>query len=306
MIRVGVIRGGIWNFEESLNNGEAILSCLREDNLNSIYKPVDILIDRDGLWHIGGVPASMDKIAHSVDVIFNALYGGGHDGKIHQALDQHSIPYVGSSSFISALVHNRELAKIEFAKLGIKTPKHILYEAYLEDLDGEAKTYPERKAREVFERLPPPWIVKPLTRGSSMGAHVCKTMPELIRAFEVGMHEKVSILVEEMIEGRQTSISVLENFRNQAVYPFICVDNFSTAEKREVERFATLIHRGLHLKHFSQSDFIITPKKGIYAIEVKTLPKVDNSSHLYKHLEAVGSSIRGFLHHIIGLSLHKK
>ena len=83
MIRVGVIRGGISSeYEVSLNTGANVLSHLRSDIMNEKYKPIDILIDRDGTWHMQGRPVTLDHISNSVDVIFNALHGDfGEDGK---------------------------------------------------------------------------------------------------------------------------------------------------------------------------------------------------------------------------------
>src|ERR1035437_1534305 len=209
MIKVGVIRGGMsGEYEVSLASGAQVLSHLRSDVMKDKYKAVDIFIDRDGVWHINGIPTTMDKIIYKVDVIINALHGDyGEDGKVQQILEQWKIPYTGSGPFASAIGYNKFLTKQEFAKLGINTPRHILFPAYQEDFDEPKSRYAEKKAREVWERLPPPWIVKPLTGGSSMGVHVCKTFQSLVDAFEEGINEKVSILVEEFIKGKEATRS---------------------------------------------------------------------------------------------------
>ncbi|MEI6660385.1 MAG: hypothetical protein WCK91_03105 [bacterium] len=305
MIRVGVLRGGkADSFESSLASGGVVLSVLQSEPYNSKYKPIDILVDQDGVWHVGGVSVSMDKVLHFVDVVVNMLGNDyGSDGKVSQILQQWSIPHTGSSPMVSAIAHNLILAKDEFSKLGLKTPQHLLFEAYLEELDGSSDAYPARKAQEVFHKMPPPWIARPFTRGSSMGIHVCKTLPELIRAFEVGMNERVSVLVEELIEGKSASVSVLNNFRGQSIYPFLCLGNFSTGEKREAERLAQFIHDKMHLSHFSQSDFIITPKKGIYVLGLRTLPELHADSDLHDHLESVGVPTHELVDHLIRLAL---
>ena len=106
MIKVGVVRGGPSSeYEVSLKTGANVLSHLRGDKLNSIYKTIDILIDKNGIWHKNGIPTTIEKIFHSVDVIFNALHGDyGEDGKIQQVFDQWQIPYTGSGAFASALL----------------------------------------------------------------------------------------------------------------------------------------------------------------------------------------------------------
>jgi D-alanine-D-alanine ligase len=334
MIKVGVVRGGIsGEHEVSLLSGACVLSHLRSERMNNKYHAIDIFIDKDGIWHINGLPTSMDKIAHKVDVVFNALHGDyGEDGKIQQELEQWGIPYTGSGPLSSAIGYNKFLSKQEFAKLGIKTPRHILFPAYQEDFDGEKEEYSLKKAKEVWERFAPPWIVKPLTGGSSMGVHVCKTFESLVNAFKVGVNEKVSVLVEEFINGKEATVGVINDFRGQDIYALppieiripktsaffdneikyngqsqeICPGNFSDGEKRELEKLASLIHHGLDLKHYSRSDFIVHPRKGIYALEVNTLPGLTGESLMPKALNAVGSSLPDFIEHIINLALKRK
>jgi D-alanine-D-alanine ligase-like ATP-grasp enzyme len=273
MITVGVIRGGIGDeFEQSIATGGVVISYLLEhEQLKSQYKPIDILVDRAGAWHMSGIPVTPEKVYQSVDVIFNTLHS----------------PY------------DHLLAKQEFTRLGIKTPTHMLFEAYLEDLDGPRETYPARKAKEVFNKIPPPWRAFPLTKGTSMGIHVCKTLPELARAFAVGMNERVSVVVEELIEGAATSVSVVNNFRNQSTYVFLCTDNLSSRHKREVEELAKRIHNEFHIENYSQSHFVVHPRRGIYATHVMISPALHLTSHLHEHIASVGVTTAEFIEHMM-------
>lgn len=314
MIKVGVIRGGIGpKYEQSLATGATVLNHLRSDPMSAKYKAVDIFIDRDGLWHMSGRPTNMENVLNSTDVIFNALHGDfGEDGKLQQLLDQWNIPYVGSGAYASALSYNKEQAKERFDQLDIKTTRHILFPAYQQDFDGPIETYAQSKAKSVWERLPPPWIVKPLTRGSSMAIHVCKTFPELVRAFQVGVEEKVSVIVEEMVEGKHARVVVVPGFRGQDMYTFPAIEmrnsetitpgNFSYEEKKELERLAQLIHTGLYLDHYSVSDFVVHPKKGIFAVEVRTVPQLYQDSAIQRAFESTGATIPEFLTHVIEIA----
>lgn len=334
MLKIGVVRGGIsGEHSVSLSSGAQVLSHLRSGNMANKYSPVDIFIDKDGVWHMDGIPTTLDKVAKRVDVIVNALHGDyGEDGKIQQELELMGIPYTGSGPLSSAIGYNKLLTKQEFTKLGIKTPRHMLFPAYQEDFDGPKSRYAERKAREVWEKMSPPWIVKPLTGGSSMGVHVCKTFESLVNAFKDGMDKDVSVLVEEFIKGKEATVGVIDSFRGQKVYALppieirvpktsvffdnevkyngksqeICPGNFTEEEKRELERLASLIHTGLDLSHYSRSDFIVHPKKGIYALEVNTLPGLTGESLMPKALRAVGSDLPEFIEHIIKLAKKKR
>lgn len=334
MIRVGVVRGGISSeYDVSLKTGGNVLSHLRSDVMKDKYQTADILIDKEGLWHMNGIPTDLEHIFHKVDVIFNALHGDyGEDGKIQQIFEQWGIPYTGSSPFASALGYNKALSKDQFNILGIKTPRHLILPIYLEDIDGPREEYASSKARDIWNKLPPPWIVKPLAGGSSVGMHLCKTFPELINAINKTTESKSSILVEEFIAGKEATVGVIDEFRGKKVYTLpaveiripksskffdyeakysgatkeICPGNFTYEEKAELERLAALIHTGLNLNHYSRSDFIVNPKKGIYALEVNTLPGLTDESLTPKALSAVGVTMPEFISHIIKLALRKR
>ena len=64
------------------------------------------------------------------------------------------------------------------------------------------------------------------------------------------------------------------------------------------------IHKTLNLLHYSRSDFIIS-EKGIYFLEVNTLPGLTEDSLIPKSLEAVGSSLPEFLDHVISLAIEE-
>ncbi len=235
-------------------------------------------------------------------------------------------------AFASAVGFNKALSKEQFNILGIKTPEHILFPAYQEDIDGPRHKYAKNKARQVVGRISPPWIVKPLAGGSSVGMHFCKTFDELVIAFEKIIDSKESILIEEFIEGKEATVGILENFRDKDIYTLpvieirppetsaffdfeskyngksqeICPGNFTTKEREELEKLATLIHTGLNLDHYSRSDFIIHPQKGIYALEVNTLPGLTDESLFPKSLKAVGSDVPEFIDHLLKLARNKK
>jgi len=332
MIRVGVIRGGISSeYDVSLNTGGNVLSHLRSDKMNSKYKPVDVLIDKNGAWHINGKPASMNDLSNSVDVVFNALHGDfGEDGKLQTILEQWNIPYTGSGPFPSAVGYNKVLAKEQFSRLGIKTPIHTTIEPDFdsgEDINKKA----QENARAIWQKFGAPWVVKPQSSGSSFGVKICKTFPELVEALTVALEEKSNLLIEEMIDGKEATVGVVEGLRGKDTYTLppieiripktkrffdydakytgiseeICPGNFTYDEKAELERLAALIHTGLNLSHYSRSDFIVHPKKGIYALEVNTLPGLTNESLTPKALNAIGATMPEFLDHIITLALKR-
>ncbi|MEK7505890.1 MAG: D-alanine--D-alanine ligase, partial [Patescibacteria group bacterium] len=96
---VGVLRGGpSGEYEISLQTGSSVLRHMPER-----YKAVDILIDKEGVWHKGGIPMEPERALRQIDAVFNALHGEyGEDGKVQRLLDCLHVPYTGSGSFASA------------------------------------------------------------------------------------------------------------------------------------------------------------------------------------------------------------
>lgn len=320
-IRVGILRGGTGHeYEISLKTGASVLKSLPLER----YQPVDMLLTRDGVWHLNGLPYSPEKAVRNVDVIFNALHGEfGEDGQVQQILDYLSIPYTGSGMIASSLSMDKSRAKDIFKKAGIKVPNGVVIKA-------DEQTEAEAIAYDAFLKISPPWIIKPANSGSSAGLYFARTYPELVQAIESCFKFSDSILVEEYIKGKEATCGVIDNLRGQDYYPLIpieiitpthkklfdyeakytgisselCPGRFTRKEKFEIEKLATDIHRALGLRHYSRSDFIIS-SRGIYALEVNTLPGLTEESLIPKSLKAAGIPYGQFLDHVITLAINK-
>jgi len=319
LTRVGVLRGGPGSeYEVSLKTGAQVLKNLSADK----YQPADLLLTRDGTWHYNGLPTSLSQIADKVDVIFNALHGEyGEDGQVQQLLDSYQLPYTGSGAVASALGMDKQRAKDIFKKAGLKTPAGL-------SLQFKNADETEDMAYDVFRQMAPPWIVKPAASGSSVGLSLVRTYPDLVQAIVDCFRQSPTIMVEEYIRGREATAGVVDGLRNQNFYPLlpveivlpqhkklfdyeakysgttqeICPGRFTKKEKEELEEAAVLIHRLLGLRHYSRSDFIISPR-GIYILEVNTLPGLTEESLVPKSLKAAGISYGEFLDHLINLTL---
>lgn len=319
-IKVGILRGGRGHeYEVSLKTGASILKNLPADK----YRPVDILITRDGGWHINGRPTSPERAIRSVDVVFNGLHGEfGEDGQVQQILDSLQVPYTGSGALASALGMDKHRAKEIFKKAGLKVPNGIVVKRDYQT-DAEAIAY------DVFQKMAPPWIIKPADGGSSVGLYLAKTYPELIQAVESCFNFTDAVLIEEYIRGKEATAGVVDGLRGHNHYPLLpteivkpsgasvwdyenkysdqhkilCPGRFTKEERHELERLAGEVHRLLGLRHYSRSDFIISPR-GIYILEVNTLPGLTEQSLVPNSLRAAGIPYDQFLDHIITLALN--
>ncbi|MEK7609512.1 MAG: D-alanine--D-alanine ligase [Patescibacteria group bacterium] len=323
-IRVGVLRGGPSNeYEVSLNSGATVLSVIRK-HFDHKYQPRDVFIDRQGIWHIDGLQVLPKDLGTKIDVAFNALHGAyGEDGKVQALLEAHGIPFTGSGSLGSALGMNKILAKKIFADHGIKSPfsKEILSDVFNKN--------DEATARELFNTFILPAVVKPSSSGSSVGVSVVKSFGELMPALNLAAKHGEVIMIEEFIPGIEATCGVVEDFRGSKLYALPPVEirpqggffdyeakyhskseeivpaTFSESIKKSLEELAGKIHRALGLRHYSRSDFIIHPRRGVYVLEVNTLPGLTIESLLPKSLRAVGSDVHELVGHLIDLALKK-
>ncbi|MDO8493511.1 MAG: D-alanine--D-alanine ligase [bacterium] len=318
MTRVAVLRGGPSSeYDVSLKTGANVLAALAPK-----YKTKDILISKDGTWHMDGIPATPEKIARGVDVVFIALHGEyGEDGQVQRILHQLKVPYTGSEAWPSSVALNKALTKDHFRKHNIRTPHGMLV---CNDEDVETL------AARIFNKLSPPWFVKPNTGGSSIGAGLAKDIQSLINRLQESFKYSDTVIVEEAIMGREATCGVIDNFRNKkhyALFPIeiikpkardffdyeckydgstqeICPGNFTAKEKQEMQNAALKVHKALGLRHYSRTDFIVSPR-GIYTLEVNTLPGLTSESLFPKAMAAVGTNYLGFLEHLINLALKK-
>lgn len=317
--RVGVLRGGpSTEYEVSLKSGKSVI-----DNLADRYEVYDILISKDGTWHYLGTPIKPENLFKKVDVIFNALHGAyGEDGTVQKLLDTFGIPYTGSTALASAIGMNKVLSKKVYKNHNLKTPLHTTI--------SRKDSSPEIILN-LFKSFPMPAVVKPVSGGSSVGTSIAKTLRELEVAINDALEYCDEALIEEFISGKEATCGVVDNFRNESVYSLfpveirkpgessffdynakysgeseeICPGNFALAEKKIIQEMAVNAHKALGLRHYSRSDFIIHPKRGIYILETNTLPGLTGESLLPKSLKAVGSNLPDFLDHLIDLALKK-
>ena len=175
-IRVGVLCGGpSLEHEVSLKTGESVLR-----NLPEKYSAKDIFINKEGEWHLDGKPAHHERIFRQIDVVFNALHGEyGEDGKVQQLLESFGVPYTGSGVLASALGMNKILARQAFKSAGLKVPTG--FEIILEN--GFAET-----AKKIFRNMPPPWVIKYPSGGSSVGVSIARSFDDLANALEKCPH----------------------------------------------------------------------------------------------------------------------
>ncbi len=313
------MRGGIGDeYRVSLKTGGSVIKNIPQDK----YRIIDVLITKDGEWHIGGVPTTLEKLSKNVDVIFNALHGEyGEDGKVQRDLDQFSIPYTGSSTFASAIAMNKALAKYYFKQAGLKTPECAVVKN-TDDVDTAA--------HRVFKKFSGPYVVKPMSSGSSVGISIAKDFDSLRKALKYSLDYQPMALVEEYIDGREITCGVIDSMSGGAysIHPVeiitpdqseffdyevkysgetleMCPANLFPATTKKIQEQASRAHKALGMKHYSRSDFILSTR-GLYILETNSLPGLTKESLFPKALKSAGLEFPEFLDYVLTLALQRR
>ncbi len=303
--RVGILRGGAGSqYKSSLEKGGEIIFFILQ-NMSGKCDVFDILVDKDYIWHMNGLPISPSDLAQKVDVVWNVSHPS-----LSNILDSLSIPNIGINPFSSSISSSREMLKKHIEGVNVEMPRHIVLPVYQKDFDGPIERYSIKKAKEVFEKFSPPWIVQPaspslggsLTLNLNMGIHVAKTFPQLISAIEDCVNHGQSILVEEFIAGKIASVHSVTGFRGEDVYafpPMNVLGDFSVDEKDKLINLAKDLHKHIGAKHYLKSSFVLNRRGKAYLINVELSPDLKPHSHFSTVAERVGAKMHHIVEHIL-------
>ena len=317
---IGVLMGGPSSEHDvSLLSGMNVMRALE-----GRFEAVPIFITKSGAWLFGHERRWVNPagaLGH-VDAIFNALHGEyGEDGKIQQILNHFQIPYTGSEALSSALAMNKIAAQKILEGAGIRMPRSLVMGPH--DLD----------TRSVMAFSAPPWIVKPMSRGSSVGVSKVGMREDLPAAFAKALAVDPHLVVQEFIPGREITCGVLEHFGGHPLMALApveiippkdadffdyrvkyngateerCPADFHGAMLARIRETAALAHTALGLRHYSRTDMIIKPPDKtrrapeLYLLEVNTLPGLTSESLFPKAARHAGLEFPDLVSHIIGL-----
>src|SRR3990167_5287824 len=185
--KVAIMFGGTSAEREvSLRSGAAVLAALQKQGVDAhAFDPKD-------------QPLSA-LTAAGFDRVFIVLHGrGGEDGTMQGALQLMGLPYTGSRVLGSALAIDKIRCKWLFQAQGLPTAKFLVAEA------GKQLNY-----QDILQQLAGKVMVKPANEGSSIGMSAASTAQELEQALAVAFKYDSDVLVEQWIQGREFTVTVL-------------------------------------------------------------------------------------------------
>ncbi len=262
--------------EVSKKSGTAVFNALK--NLNYNVVAVDV-----------GPDICEVLRREEIEIAFLILHGGcGENGSIQGLLDVMGIPYTGSGVLASALAMDKEASKKVFLYHGIPVPpfKVVTRDAL------------RVKDRVDFEL---PWVVKPVTEGSSIGVSIVRDISSLNPAIDKALSFGERVIVEKYIKGEEIQVGILngnilgavevrpslEFYSYEAKYTagtteYIIPPVMKSEILREAERVALLSHKALGCAGATRVDLIVDETGNPYVLEVNTIPGMTETSLLPK------------------------
>ncbi len=182
---VTVLMGG-WSSERevSLVSGAACAEALRKAG----YDVTELDVTRD-------IATALKDLRPQV--AFNALHGPwGEDGCVQGLLEILEIPYTHSGVLASSLAMDKEKAKHVFRAVGLPCADSVVV---------------RRKDSLTQNTIDPPYVIKPINEGSSVGVYLVRAGDNLPppNFDSTDESEDDLVMVEEFIPGRELTVAVI-------------------------------------------------------------------------------------------------
>jgi len=275
---VAVLFGGLSAEREvSLNSGAACADALEERG----FRVTRVDVGRD----ISAVLSALKP-----DVCFNALHGRfGEDGVVQGILEMLQIPYTHSGVLASALAMQKDRAKAVMAAAGIPVAQGVTVSRF-----EAAQTH----------QLPPPYVVKPVNEGSSVGVVIVREdrshPPQEVARADWPHGDQV--LVESYVAGRELTCAVVKGEPTEIIeirpsaglfYDYeskyakggsihVLATEIKPKIYQEVQKLTLMAHEALGCRGVSRADFRYDDRPegtgALVCLEVNTQPGMTQTS----------------------------
>lgn len=312
---VALIYGGpSAEYEVSLNSAKAVKTHLAPEK----YQVIDVRITKDGQWVIDDEKLSIDSALEkikSVDAAFLALHGTyGEDGQLQSLLAEHGIKFTGSDAAASALAMDKVKAGEVFQRAGLRVPKTMV-------------TSTIEEAITTSQTFQPPFVIKPVSQGSSVGVSIVRQSDQLNKALQTAFEHDERVIVQEFVSGREVSCGVLAEkdgelkalpptelipadadfFDYHAKYTPGATNEVTPPDMPQdtinrIQDLASQAHQALGCQGYSRTDMIVADDD-IYVIETNTLPGMTETSILPQQAVAAGMTYEQLVDRLIELAL---
>ena len=229
------------------------------------------------------------KVPQGTDICFLCLHGTyGEDGEVQRELEAAGMPFTGSGSEASARAFDKLKARDAMTAAGV----------------------PMAESQEWTPECgwQPPYVLKPVASGSSLGTYVVSTEEEAKKAVkEAKKWKDGAMMIERLIEGSEMTVGILgeqalpvievrpgkgfydyKNKYTSGATQYLCPAPIPKEKAQELQALALQAHHALGCEVLSRADIMVDAEGKPHVLEVNTLPGMTDLSLLPKAGRAAG------------------
>jgi D-alanine-D-alanine ligase len=237
------------------------------------------------------------------DLVFNAIHGTpGEDGRLQVHFDSIGMPCTSSDFVTSALTFNKYLCLCYLSTLGVLTAESQLVR------HGD-EVVPDA----IIDAVGLPCFVKPNKGGSSVGITKVSKKEGMLQAIKDALKEDDEVLIERFVPGREITCGVLNREGKITALPIteiISKNEFFDYEAKykgrsdeitpaqipeevamECKQLSEKLYLELGCKGVVRFDYIYN-EKGMYFLEVNTIPGLTEESIVPQQAREAGISLK--------------
>lgn len=289
----------------SIDSAQAVARAFRDEGS---FEVVERTIDRPDLDELRSMPG---------DVVFPVLHGPfGEGGPLQDLLEADARPYVGSGARAARLAIDKMASKLAAARCTVPTP-HAQVLNTSDDRPG----------------LDPPFVVKPVHEGSSVGVHMVRADDDWASALgavraDVAEHPSRVYMIEQMIEGRELTVGLfdtgdgLEALDVTEIRPAEGYYDFDAKYERDdtayivgpdlpdgvglaARQHAVAVASALGVRDLARADFLLDSHDRLFFLEINTMPGFTGHSLLPMAAERRGYPMPAFCAHLVRRALDR-
>lgn len=267
-----------------------------------------------------GAFSKLKESRNNIDLVFNiaeGLHGDARESQIPLFCEMLNIRYTHSTPTTHAIKLNKAYTKLLLQGVGVKVPASVTIRSAEQELPSD---------------LSFPVILKPNSEGSSIGVfndNVCHDIKSLRKQLSVLLAKNSSkeFLVEEYIEGREFTVSVIGNFPPR-VLPIIeqkfdflpkemnriagfelkwlledslekltdaydCPARIEKSLEDKINAVSLLAYNTLQVKDCARIDYRLSADGVLYFIEINTLPGINPDEKVISYFP-ISARVGGF------------
>jgi D-alanine-D-alanine ligase len=281
--------------EVSLCSGAAVAAALRA--LGHTVHQVD---PREPSWQL---PAG-------TGVVFLALHGSyGEDGTVQEQLEKLGVPYTGCGPEASRLAFDKVLTKRRCVAAGVPTARFEVFETHKAPWPAGWN---------------PPVVLKPVCQGSSIGLQFVEKVEQWEAALAEAFRFDSRVLMEERIEGRETTVGILGDrplpvveirvqhgpFDYKSKYTpgaarHFCPADFDASTTARIQAAALGAFHAVGGRDYARVDVMVRGNGQPVVLEVNTLPGMTEVSVLPEAAAAAGLNFGQLCQRMLDMALDR-